>query len=183
MLRPVKLPPRTWEIAGAVAAVAVAFFAYDRYQAAQHERLRAELRQDFTTELTNAVFKVRVEIKETIAARAAEAEALPAVSLVAHNGLVPRGTGQIEIFNLSSTPAFNDSSGTRVTGELFNGTPRNFGLITVALVALDKHGHVLRRQQILFASVGTGDRRAFDVTVALPMSAFAAHRFELDSAR
>ena len=107
----------------------------------------------------------------------------PSVSLTFHNNPMPRGTGQIEIFNLASSSAYADASGTRVTGELCNGTPRNFSLVVVALVALDGRGKVTRRQQMLFTGLAAGERRAFETTLSLPLDQIAAHRFELVSAQ
>ena len=165
-----------------IVVVVAAFLYYDRAQTARREELRASIRREFAADLVVALEKALKPLNDQLGLLQPDS-GLPAVSLLAHNNLIPKGTGQIEIFNLASTAAYTDSSGTRVTGEIYNGTPRQFGLLTIALVALDAHGKVLRRQPMIFTGFLPADRRAFDVTLSLPMSNFAAHRFELDAAR
>ncbi len=165
-----------------IVVVVVAFLYYDRTQAARQEELRVSLRKEFTADLVVALEKALKPLNDQLGLLQPDF-GLPAVSLLSHNNLIPKGAGQVEVFNLASTPAYSDSSGTRVTGEIYNGTPRQFGLLTIALVALDAHGKVLRRQPVIFTGFAPTERRAFDITLPLPMSSFAAHRFELDAAR
>ena len=166
---------RLLEIAVPVAIIVVALYGFDWRQQTLLERSRADTRKQFVADLAAALQKVLPP--------PADDPAIPPVSLAFHNNLTPRGTGQIEVFNLASTPAYADASGTRVTGELYNGTARHFSLVVVGLVALDHHGKVTRRQPILFTGLAAGERRAFETTLGLPLEQFAAHRFELDAAR
>ncbi|MBI5394101.1 MAG: hypothetical protein HZA91_02265 [Verrucomicrobia bacterium] len=168
-------------LAAIIIAAAAAFFYYDHAQTARQEELRVSLRKEFTADLVVALEKALKPLNDQLGLLQPDS-GLPAVSLLSHNNLIPKGTGQIEIFNLASTAAYADSSGTRVTGEIYNGTPRQFGLLSIALVALDAHGKVLRRQPVIFTGIPPADRRAFDVTLPIPMSNFAAHRFEIDAA-
>ncbi|MCX6911396.1 MAG: FxLYD domain-containing protein, partial [Verrucomicrobia bacterium] len=161
--------------------LAVALFMFDWCQRARLERFRIETQQQFVADLTVALKKALPSSESNLLFR--DDAAIPSVSLTFHNNPMPRGTGQIEIFNLASSSAYTDASGTRVTGELCNGTPRNFSLVVVALVALDGRGKVTRRQQMLFTGLAAGERRAFETTLNLPLDQFAAHRFELDAAR
>jgi hypothetical protein len=163
------------ELAVVVAIVIAAFFWFDRREQTLLDRSRAETQKQFVADLAAALQKVQPP--------PADDTAIPPVTLVFHSNPMPRGTGQLEIFNLASSPAYADASGTRVTGELINGTPRHFALVVVGLVALDSHGKVTRRQPILFSALAAGERRAFETTLSLPMDQFAAHRFELDTAR
>jgi hypothetical protein len=165
-----------------IVVVVASFLYYDRTQTVRQEELRVSLRKEFAADLVIALEKALKPLNDQLGLLQPDS-GLPAVSLLSHNNLVPKGTGQIEVFNLASTAAYSDSSGTRVTGEIYNGTPRQFGLLSIALVALDAHGKVLRRQPMLFTGFPPAERRAFDVTLSLPMSNFAAHRFELDAAR
>lgn len=169
------------EIAVPVAALAVVLFVFDWWQRSRLERFRAETHQQFVADLTAALKKALPAAENNLLFR--DDAAIPPVSITFHNNPMPRGTGQIEIFNLASSSAYTDASGTRVTGELCNGTPRNFSLVVVALVALDGRGKVTRRQQMLFTGLAAGERRAFETTLNLPLDQFAAHRFELDAAR
>jgi len=169
------------EVAVPVAVLVVALFLFDWWQRSRLERFRADAQQQFAAELAAALKKALPSPESNPLFR--DDAAIPSVSLTFHNNPMPRGTGQIEIFNLASSSAYADASGTRVTGELCNGTPRNFSLVVVALVALDGRGKVTRRQQMLFIGLAAGERRAFETTLNLPLDQFAAHRFELDSAR
>ena len=173
--------------AAIVLLLAVALFTMDRVQHSRLEKLRNDLTREFTAELAVAVQKLTpppAPQKDAASKASREEMALPVVAaLQVHSQHVPQGTGRIEIFNLTSQPAFADASGTRVTGELYNGTGHSFSLISFAIVALDKKGKVLRRQAILCTSVGAGDRRSFEALLDLPLSLFAAHRFELDAAK
>lgn len=169
------------EIAVPVAIVIVVLWLFDWRQQTRLERFRADTQKQFVADLTAALQKALPSPDANPLLR--DDPALPPVSLVFHNNPMPRGTGQIEIFNLASSSAYTDASGTRVTGELHNGTARHFSLVVVALVALDNHGKVTRRQQVLFTGLAAGERRAFETTLNLPLDQLAAHRFELDAAR
>ena len=175
-----RLRRRIWEVVTVLALVVVAVVANDRLQESRRTRLREELKKEFVAEM-NAAVQTAVRLEAERAAKANES--LPPVKLAVHKDRTPKGDGQVEIFNLSSTPAYADASGTRVTGEIHNGTGRPFTLLAVALVALDGRGKVLHRQPILLSTVAAGDRRAFETTINVPMNAFAAHRFELDMVR
>jgi hypothetical protein len=172
---------RLIEIAAPAVAIAVALFVFDWWQWSRVERSRADMQQQFVADLTSALKKALPPPDANPLLR--DDAAIPPVSLTFHNNPMPRGTGQIEIFNLASSAAYADASGTRVTGELYNGTPRHFSLVVVALVALDSRGKVTRRQQILLTGFAAGERRAFETSLNLPLDQFAAHRFELDAAR
>jgi hypothetical protein len=174
-------PKRFIEVAVIGAIVVVVLFVFDWWQRSRMEQFRADMRQQFVADLTAALKKVLPPSESNQLLR--DDPAMPPVGLTFHNNPLPRGTGQIEIFNLASSSAYADDSGTRVTGELCNDTPRHFSLLAVALVALDNRGKVMRRQQILFAGLGAGERRSFETTLNLPLDLFAAHRFELDAAR
>lgn len=173
--------------AGLVLLLAVALFAMDRVQHSRLEKLRNDLTREFTAGLAVAVQKLTpppAPQHDPPPRSSREEPASPTtVALQVHNQHGPQGSGRLEIFNLTSLPAFADASATRVTGELYNGTGRSFSLVSFAIVALDKTGHVLRRQAILCTSVAAGDRRSFEAMLDLPLKAFAAHRFELDAAR
>ncbi len=166
---------RLIEIAVPVAILVAALYGFEWRQQTLLERSRADTRKQFVDDLAAALKKVLPP--------PADDPAIPPVSLVFHNRPMPRGTGQIEVFNLASSSAYADASGTRVTGELYNGTARHFSLVVVGLVALDHHGKVTRRQPILFTGLAAGERRAFETTLSLPLEQLAAHRFELDAAR
>jgi hypothetical protein len=172
---------RLIEIAVPVVVIVAVFCLFDWWHQSRLERLRAETRQQFVADLASALKKALPPSDPNPSPR--EDPLMPPVGLSFHNNPMPRGTGQIEIFNLASSSAYTDSSGTRVTGELINGTPRHFSLVVIALVALDAGGKVSRRQPILFAGLAAGERRAFETTLNLPLDQFAAHRFELDVAR
>ena len=172
---------RSLDIIIVVIIVAGAIYLLDRWHQGRQDQLRAGLQKQFVADLTAALQKALPNLGDNAAQR--DDSSVPAVGLIWHNSMMPKGSDQIEIFNLSSSATYADSSGTRVTGELFNGTPRHFGLLAVSLVAIDKKGKVLRRQPILFTGLAAGERRAFETTLGLPVEAFAAHRFELDSAR
>jgi len=161
----------------AVVIVVAAVWLLDRWHQGRQDQLRAEMQKQFVADLTAALEKALPN------ARQQDDASLPPIGLIWHTNLMPKGSGQIEIFNLCSTPAYVDSSGTRVTGEIMNGTPRHFALLAVSLVAIDQKGKILRRQPILFNSLAANERRAFETTLSLPLEAFAAHRFELDVAR
>ena len=166
---------RLFEFAVPVAIIVAALYGFEWRQQTLLERSIADTRKQFVADLTAALQKVLLP--------PADDPAIPSVSLTFHNHPMPRGTGQIEIFNLASSAAYADASGTRVTGELYNGTARHFSLVVVGLVALDRHGKVTRRQPILFTGLAAGERRAFETTLGLPLDQLAAHRFELDAAR
>jgi hypothetical protein len=172
---------RSIETAVAVGIIVVVFCLFDWWQQSRQEWNRADMQQRFVADLT-AALKKALPPPESSAPSRDDAPALP-VGLTFHNNPMPRGTGQFEIFNLASSSAYTDASGTRVTGEFLNGTPRHFSLVVAALVALDNHGKVTRRQPILFTGLAAGERRAFETTLNLPLDQFAAHRFELDTAR
>lgn len=169
------------EIAVIGAMVAVTLFMLDWWQRSRLERFRADTQQQFVADLTAALKKALPPPETNPLLR--DDPAMPPVGLSFHNNPLPRGTGQIEIFNLASSSAYADDSGTRVTGELCNDTPRHFSLVVVALVALDNRGKVTRRHPIIFTGLGAGERRSFETTLNLPLDQFAAHRFELDAAR
>lgn len=169
------------ETAIAVVVIIVAVCIFDWWQRLRLDRFRDETQQQFVADLTAALKKALPPPESNPLLR--EDAALPPVGLSFHNNPTPRGTGQIEIFNLASSSAYTDSSGTRVTGEICNGTPRHFSMVVVALVALDGRGKVMRRQPVLFSTLAAGERRAFETTLNLPLDQFAAHRFELDVAR
>ena len=177
-----QLSKRSIEIAVAVVAVIGVVCLLDWWQRSRLERFRAETQQQFVADLAAVLKKALPPPPETNPLLRDDA-GIPPVGLSFHNNPMPRGTGQIEIFNLASSSAYTDASGTRVTGEICNGTPRHFGLVAVALVALDGHNKVLRRQPVLFSALAAGERRAFETTLNLPLDQFAAHRFELDVAR
>ncbi|MCX7826414.1 MAG: hypothetical protein N2689_12775, partial [Verrucomicrobiae bacterium] len=160
----------------AAVIIVAAVWLLDRWHQGRQNQLRAEMQKQFVADLTAALEKALPNAAQPDAS-------VPPVGLIWHTNLMPKGSGQIEIFNLSSTPAYVDSSGTRVTGEIMNDTPRHFGLLVVSLVAIDKKGKILRRQPILFPGLAAQERRAFETTLNLPLEAFAAHRFELDVAR
>ena len=169
------------EVAVPVAVVLAALYLVDWRQQSRLERFHTDTQKQFVADLTIALKQALPPPDNNPVSR--DDAAIPPVSLTFHNNPMPRGTGQLEIFNLASSSAYTDASGTRVTGELSNGSPRHFALVTVALVALDSHGKVTRRQQILFTGLAAGERRAFETTLNLPLDQFAAHRFELDAAR
>ncbi|MBI5687791.1 MAG: hypothetical protein HZC54_22195 [Verrucomicrobia bacterium] len=172
---------RLIEIAVAVGIIAVVLCLFDWWQRSRLERFRIETQKQFVADLTAALKNALPPPESNPLLR--DDASIPPVGISFHNNPMPRGTGQLEIFNLASSSAYTDSSGTRVTGELSNGTPRHFSLVVVALVALDGHGKVSRRQPILFTGLAAGERRAFETTLNLPLDQFAAHRFELDAAR
>lgn len=167
---------RLLEFTVLVVVIVAAFCWFDWREQLLLDRSRAETRKQFVEDLAAA-------LKKAIPSPSADDAGIPPVSLVFHKSPMPRGTGQLEVFNLASSPAYADASGTRVTGELLNGTARHFSLVVIGLVALDHHGKVTRRQPILFTGLGAGDRRAFETTLSLPLDQVAAHRFELDTAR
>ncbi len=175
------LPKRFIEIAVVCVIVAVVLFVFDWWQRLRLEQFRTDTQRQFVADLTVALKKALPPPDANQQFR--DDPALPPVGLTFHNNPLPRGSGQIEIFNLASSSAFADDSGTRVTGELCNDTPRHFSLVIVALVALDNRGKVMRRQPIHFVGLGAGERRSFETTLNLPLDQFAAHRFELDTAR
>jgi hypothetical protein len=178
----INLPLRILAVIGAASAVVITLVIYDRVLDTRLEESHARLRQEFVADLTVALQKAMIPLNERISLLENDPNQ-PAVAILPHNNLTPKGSSQIEIFNLSSAPAYADASGTRVTGEIFNGTPRHFGLVVIALVALDAKGKVLHRQPILMTGVAAGERRAFESILNVPLAQFAAHRFELDTAR
>ena len=168
---------RSFDIIIAVVIMAAAIYMLDRWHQRRQDQLRAEMQKQFVSDLTAALQKALPNADQR------DDSSLPSIGLIWHTNMMPKGTDQIEIFNLRSTAAYVDSSGTHMTGEIFNGSPRHFGLLVVSLVAIDKKGKILRRQPLLFTGLAAGERRAFDTTLSLPLEVFAAHRFELDVAR
>jgi hypothetical protein len=168
---------RSLDILIAVVIVGMAIYMLDRWHQGRQDQLRAEMQKQFVADLTAALEKALPKTAPQ------DDASMPPIGLIWHTQMMPKGTGQIEIFNLCSTTAYADASGTRVTGEIMNGTPRHFGLLAVSLVAIDVKGKILRRQPILFTGLAANERRAFETTLSLPLEAFAAHRFELDAAR